>query len=362
MDVPLDRPPDDGQVEVSLFGPGFGEGLAIHLGDGSWFVIDSCTQADKEPAALSYLEGLGIDVGTAVVGVLASHWHTDHISGLGALFEAASGARFYCSRALRSDEFAALTASKPSPSRFPVATAEISAIITQVEKRRRSGGPAVSQVGAATRMYQGPGVVSELWALSPSDEDVRRSNLQVAAMVAKAASSPFRPPALSANDACVVVYAASRFGNILFGADLENFSSNRQRGWLAIVDSAVRPTDKGSLLKVPHHGGFSGHCPEMWEQLLLPRPVSILTPWELGGGRLPTNQDTARIRARSTATYISSTSERSATRHTPAVEKTIREVTRKFQSARTEIGHLQVRSTGQGWLVRGSRSAVSFTP
>lgn len=30
--------PDDGEIEVSLFGPGYGEAIAIHLGDGSWFL------------------------------------------------------------------------------------------------------------------------------------------------------------------------------------------------------------------------------------------------------------------------------------------------------------------------------------
>jgi len=30
------------ELEVSVFGPGYGESLAIHLGLGSWIIIDSC--------------------------------------------------------------------------------------------------------------------------------------------------------------------------------------------------------------------------------------------------------------------------------------------------------------------------------
>jgi hypothetical protein len=359
---PLDTPPAADQVEASLFGPGFGEAIAVHLGDGSWFLVDSCQRQDDKFASLAYLVDLGVDVSSSVVGVLATHWHVDHVRGLCTLFSAAAGARFFCSRALLSGEFAALTASKPTPSRFPVATAEISAVIAEVEQRRLSGGPPVSQVSAATRMYQGAGVVAELWALSPSDEDVRRSNLQVSAMAAKAAGNAFRPPALSANDASVVMFAASAAGNVLFGADLENFSSDRQRGWLAIVDSSVRPTAKSSLLKVPHHGGASGHCTEMWDHLLISRPISILTPWELGSGRLPTAQDVARLRGKSASTHISSNRERPAVRHSAAVDKTIRETARSFAPVRLEMGHIQVRSAGTEWMVRSSSSAVAFTP
>src|SRR5690348_11162620 len=96
-DEPILVPPRVDQVEVSLFGPGFGEAIALHLGNGSWFLIDSCQQS-SQPAPLSYLERIGVDIRSAVIGVLATHWHTDHVLGISRLFHAASNARFFCSR------------------------------------------------------------------------------------------------------------------------------------------------------------------------------------------------------------------------------------------------------------------------
>ena len=32
--------PAAGELEVSLFGPGFGEALALHIGAGKWILVD----------------------------------------------------------------------------------------------------------------------------------------------------------------------------------------------------------------------------------------------------------------------------------------------------------------------------------
>jgi len=36
------KPPEADVVEVSIFGPGKGESVLIHLGNGKWIMIDSC--------------------------------------------------------------------------------------------------------------------------------------------------------------------------------------------------------------------------------------------------------------------------------------------------------------------------------
>ena len=77
-------PPNADQVEVTLLGPGYGECAVIHLGNGHWALIDSCLDSDTgRPAALSYLEGMGVDPATAVRLVLATHCHDDHVGGMG---------------------------------------------------------------------------------------------------------------------------------------------------------------------------------------------------------------------------------------------------------------------------------------
>ena len=61
--------PEPNQLELSLFGPGRGECAVIHLGWGDWACIDSCIdRATKRPAALSYLERIGVDPSQALRG------------------------------------------------------------------------------------------------------------------------------------------------------------------------------------------------------------------------------------------------------------------------------------------------------
>lgn len=51
-------PPDAQEMEITLFGPGYGESVVVHLGDQHWFIVDSCYGAwcDVDPAPIWYLK------------------------------------------------------------------------------------------------------------------------------------------------------------------------------------------------------------------------------------------------------------------------------------------------------------------
>jgi hypothetical protein len=54
--VDIDLPNAD-ELEISLFGPGYGESLALHLGNGQWMIVDSCVDSSsRRAAALGYLD------------------------------------------------------------------------------------------------------------------------------------------------------------------------------------------------------------------------------------------------------------------------------------------------------------------
>jgi len=85
------------EVEVTLFGPGYGEAIAVHLGEGIWLLVDSCINPDtKQPASLEYLEHLNISP-DAVCSIIASHWHDDHVKGMTKLVEKFTQAEFVIS-------------------------------------------------------------------------------------------------------------------------------------------------------------------------------------------------------------------------------------------------------------------------
>jgi hypothetical protein len=53
--------PAKGELEITLFGPGYGESIALHVGAGAWVLVDSCIDGAGEPKALQYLTDLGVD-------------------------------------------------------------------------------------------------------------------------------------------------------------------------------------------------------------------------------------------------------------------------------------------------------------
>ena len=79
--------PKSDEFEVTVFGPGYGEAIAVHLGEQNWMLVDSCLDPEtKKPAAESYLSQLGVTP-SAVRVIVASHWHDDHVKGLSRLVQ-----------------------------------------------------------------------------------------------------------------------------------------------------------------------------------------------------------------------------------------------------------------------------------
>jgi glyoxylase-like metal-dependent hydrolase (beta-lactamase superfamily II) len=105
----LQIPPRLDEIEVSVFGPGFGEAIAVHFGGGQWMIVDSClSRVTKEPVALDYLEGIGVKLSANVRLVVSTHWHDDHIRGLAKIYEKCESAEFVCAYGLEKDQFATL--------------------------------------------------------------------------------------------------------------------------------------------------------------------------------------------------------------------------------------------------------------
>jgi glyoxylase-like metal-dependent hydrolase (beta-lactamase superfamily II) len=98
--------PASDQIEVSLFGPGYGECVVLHAGAGDWIIIDCCIDTRSgEVAPLHYVQELGVEVEKQVKHIVASHWHDDHTRGLSRLVEACSNARFWRPMAMTEQEF-----------------------------------------------------------------------------------------------------------------------------------------------------------------------------------------------------------------------------------------------------------------
>src|SRR5437016_2440625 len=104
--VSISTPPRPEELEISIFGPGRGECVILHLGDNEWCVVDSClAKPAGDPVALEYLRSLQNHAIDGIKLIVATHWHDDHIGGLHDILRAAQQARFCCSMALKAGEF-----------------------------------------------------------------------------------------------------------------------------------------------------------------------------------------------------------------------------------------------------------------
>lgn len=297
----LIRPTAD-ELEVSVFGRGFGEAICVHLGDGEWVLADSCLNPEtKEPAALSYFASIGISPQQRVRLVVVTHWDDDHVAGISRVVQECSRATVACSAALRREDILEF-----------VITLEMAggALGSGLDELRtilrlcRNSGRLVWAKANLPLHPRPPGSIASVVALSPSEDAVQRSiealieaATQQTIQVAPRFKSPEGP-----NGASVAVYARKADATVLLGADLET-SPNPESGWDAVLTYA-KPNVPASIVKVPHHGSKGAHHDQFWTDLVEDQVVAIVTPWVKGAGKLPTDDDLSRIRALTRRAYL----------------------------------------------------------
>jgi hypothetical protein len=276
--------PAANEIEVSVFGPGYGECVVLHLGENNWFIVDSCIDPEtKDPVALTYLRQMGVDPSEAVKQVIATHWHDDHLRGLGDIVAECKSAQFVCSAALRSGEFFTLvdlfgTGSMMESSGIE----EFYRVLEYLQNRSRaSRAPSIplKLANADKRLWrsdinhQGMTVPCAIHSLSPSDNSFVLSQIELARLIPEVKLPKRRLLPESPNHLSVVLWV--QVGNvfILLGADLQE-TGDPATGWSAIVggstlkDEWVNAPEKASFFKIPHHGSENGNPPEVWEEML----------------------------------------------------------------------------------------------
>ena len=333
-------PPDADEIEVSLFGPGFGESLVIHLGGGQWITVDSCRDlgADCDNAALSYLEQLGVELATAVKLVVITHWHDDHIGGVAEIIDSCSGAKLVITSAFEKSEF--LSAIAPWVA-DPEAEAKGLNELRRVGKRLRNLRPIVASSNKLLFERSSP-FPCNIRSLSPSDASVLSCVARLTGLPKEDWSG--RLPSVEGNDCSVVLSVQIGDRLILLGADLETRAS-RDHGWLAAVDMHVE-SERGrhSLFKISHHGSPNGDHPEIWEKLVTNAPYVILAPCVNGSVMLPQGADIKRILERTDNAWITASPKGGKLRNFDrAVQKQMVERARRVEEVPRGFGHIRIR-------------------
>ena len=344
-------PPKPDEIEVSLFGPGFGESVVIHVGHGEWIVVDSCVEErNGDPKPLQYLCSLGVDPATAVTAVVATHWHDDHVAGLGNLLDACRNAVLVCSVALTTKEFLELAQLyEEAPGLIPPGPKEIQkALRIAAERSHRLKRCMLCYALANRPIWRSAKAGAQAVALSPSDEMVRRSLQRVARAceIAKKGNPILDRLESGPNDVAAAIRIDVGGRSILLGSDLEA-STNPLVGWSAVLQAAEARSSRSMLYKVAHHGARSGHQDEVWNSLLTPSPLAFMSPFQLGGNRLPTRADRTRILERTDKAYITVDPDKRRPRpakRAPKIETFIASATLERSVAYGAVGHIRWRA------------------
>ena len=340
-------PPHADEVEISIFGPGFGECILVHLGLGDWISIDSCTDPKTGAAvAISYLEAIKTDPASALRIVLSTHWDDDHISGLAQLFGTARSAKFVCSSAMSSREFEAVLGSWLPNKFLPGGSGvdEIDQVLRELNRRSKDTSFPMPVTASENKVIweraSAPAV--EVRALSPSDTAHVAAIARFTQLVSGNAQIRRRLPRILDNMTSVVLSMRIENIRLLLGGDLL-CREDRAVGWLAVVDCCAGG-HLHSAYKIPHHGSENADHDEIWSRLLSPNPFSFTTPIVTGSVRLPTTDDCRRILRRTDNAYVTAPPVAGRYRDRDrTVDKMMRRFARQVQLAPGDFGHIRLR-------------------
>jgi beta-lactamase superfamily II metal-dependent hydrolase len=283
-----DTPAND-EAEISLLGAGagYGESLVIHTGNQNWIVIDSCKNpVTKNSLPLQYLNDINVNP-QKVSTIICTHWHDDHIGGLHELLDACKTAKLFFSWPHDTNEFAEFFGVQGVSTRQNFDTRELVKCIKLLKTQQRT----INMPGVDRLVMRGEGsnpYSVAMHLLSPSDEIKHTYIRKVAAYKDLLVKNKKIASIVPAN--MLSAAALLQLGNhyALLGADLEK-ENGANSGWNDILNnSEVIKQTKSGVFKIPHHGSSTGYEPLLWQQLLLPDAIGLLTPWRRGNKNLPT--------------------------------------------------------------------------
>lgn len=361
-DTLLARPPGPNELEISLFGPGYGEGIVVHLGAGDWIAVDSCVGADHKSVTAKYLKEIGVPVKTAVRKIVATHWHDDHIRGLSELVREFESAELIVSGSIGERQFLRLVETVKKNSKMNTTGADEWNGIIETLTERRTHKPSNFRpprcVIGESPIFVRPAnpsngtVACEVTCLSPSSESFLLARSEFEEMFPKAGSAKKRLVPRNPNHTSVVLWI--RCGNVrlLLGADLQNTGSPNS-GWTAIVQSTLRPSGLADVFKVPHHGSVNGHNDDVWKKMIVSGSAAMVAPLIKGDNSLPTPADLSRIKANAGTCLITALPVRKRVKFgNKVVAKTVSQVTKAIRNVPLSSGHIRLRNLpGQPWSV-----------
>lgn len=334
-------PPEHNELEISLFGSGYGEAIALHMGQGNWVLVDSYRSGSKLSASLEYLRDIQVDASKAVKTIIATHWHDDHIKGISDVLRQCTSAEFFTTGALLGEQFHALVGLDYPTGKHTSGLKEFKRILEFRDAET------ISRAGADRLVYRhelklrSRTIDAKIYALSPSDKAEYHALRRFAQSFPKEGDQRKRVPDLRPNYCSIVLWVEIGQQKLLLGGDLE-VTSDPGTGWAAIIQGSKAVGTGASVFKIPHHGSSNGHDIRVWDGLLCRTPYAILTPYNCGQKPLPFVTDIRRIVGLTPHSYISARIWQKAKQHQSVVRKEVQAITKNAVS-KSSAGHIRLR-------------------
>lgn len=351
-------PPAPNELEVTVIGPGFGESIVVHIGDGRWAIIDSCvdtSSTDGYPAPVAYLEALGVDPAQQVDLVVATHWHQDHVRALDSVIRRCPRATFSCAKAMLTEEFMAYLVGTGSTitTSFDSKPLVLVEIVRTLKERGTTARWADPGKVLQTWKRSDASIICQAWALSPSDKEYERFMARVVDLIPKDMESRRAAAPGDPNEVSVVVQLIwPNDVSVLLGADMV-VTGDASRGWkAAMVEHSSLALPRSAIVKVPHHGSLNAHYEVMWADGLQPQAIAVVAPYGRGDRdtRPPKQDDLERIASLAPRSYLTSSPRAGARgKFDAAVEKTLSEGGIEMNDANPTLGVVQLRRSGSVW-------------
>lgn len=341
----MKTPPGQDTIEISLFGPGYGECIVIHLGYNNWIVVDSCINPkNKKPAVLDYFQQINLSTDSIKL-IVATHWHDDHVRGLSQVLDECPNSKFVLSNALKLDEFKSLVSSYINDPMIKSSSGiqELGGVFTSLIKTKKTPIIAHANTSIFKKEDKESNLSIEIIALSPSDASVLLSKLEIGKLIPNINTEKRRLPTITPNHSAVVIWIKVNEKIILLGSDLEN-SKNKKVGWIAILDSDLRPKQKAEVFKIPHHGSPTSYNADIWEHLLAKSPIAILTPYHKANKKLPKEDEIKKYCEHTERCYITTNPKVKKAKIEHKIDKIMGETARNRRLVNPNFGHIRIRS------------------
>ena len=270
-------------VNITVFGPGFGESIIIYIPSLGWGVIDSCIHRAKNVTINPALEFLKSQNVTRLSFLVLTHPHNDHFQGLNLLIEHFLGRIericYYSGDGIR--EYRTFLAKKHLL-REPGLVA-LSRIFKKFAQAKEAGAHILkmSERTEIVRRNRYGNSEVEIIALSPSEESIARYvQLLHEAIPRKDGHFSGEMKDNDHNLLSSAILCKVQNLSLIFGSDLE-VGKTKHMGWKGVMRNPDSPELAAHFVKIPHHGSENAFYEPVWKEFSKNSlPVSVITPYD----------------------------------------------------------------------------------